>query len=88
MPGHDAERFREPARGARDAAALLPLVAALLLTPPLVLIFDAPAEIAGVPLTVLYVFGVWAAVIIASAMLARRLGRLEPQAEGDEEAGG
>ncbi|WP_187968515.1 hypothetical protein [Aquibium microcysteis] len=68
-------------RGARDAAAILPFVSVVLLFPPIVYIFAAPVSVAGVPLIVLYLFGVWAAIILAAWIVSRRL-----QPEGDEPA--
>ncbi|WP_332684879.1 hypothetical protein [Bosea sp. (in: a-proteobacteria)] len=59
-------------QGARDAAALLPIAATVLLLPPFILIFAAPAFVFGVPLIVAYVFGVWAVVIFAAWLVARR----------------
>lgn len=77
-------------QGARDAAMVLPFVAMLLLMPPLVLIFTAPLHVAGIPLIVLYIFGVWGAVILGAFLTARRLaslreeaGDLEPPDTGD-----
>lgn len=63
-------------QGTRDAATVLPFVAGVLLMPPLIHIFAAPVTIAGIPLIVVYVFLVWAAVIIGAYVLARRLARL------------
>ncbi|MDN2579842.1 hypothetical protein [Aquibium sp. ELW1220] len=60
-------------RGARDAAAILPFVSVVLIFPPLVYIFAAPVAVAGVPLIVLYLFGVWAAIILAAYLVSRRL---------------
>jgi hypothetical protein len=54
-----------------DAATLLPIAAAILLLPPFILVFSAPVLIAGVPLIVVYVFGVWAAIILCAWLLAR-----------------
>ena len=48
-------------QGTRDAASLLPVAAAILLLPPVIVVFAAPVLIAGIPLIVVYVFGVWAA---------------------------
>jgi hypothetical protein len=62
-------------KGARDAATLLPFAAAVLLLPPFVLVFAAPVLVAGVPLIVIYVFGVWAAVILGAWLLSRRHAR-------------
>lgn len=56
----------------RDAATLLPVAAAVLLLPPFILVFAAPVLIAGIPLIVVYVFGVWAAIVLCAWMVARR----------------
>lgn len=68
---HDAD-----AQGAKDAATVLAFVAAALLLPPIVLIFAAPVLVGGIPLIVIYIFGVWAVVIAAAWLVARRLARL------------
>lgn len=57
----------------RDAAALLPALAVLLLMPPVITLFTGPHTVGGVPLIVAYLFGVWLALIVAAALLARRL---------------
>lgn len=57
----------------RDAAALLPALAVLLLMPPVMTLFTGAYKLGGVPLIVAYLFGVWLALIVAAAMLARRL---------------
>jgi hypothetical protein len=58
----------------RDAAALLPALAALLWMPPVVTLFTGAHTLWGVPLIVVYLFGVWLTLIVAAALLARRLG--------------
>ena len=77
-------------QGARDAATVLPVVTSILLMPPVILIFAVPAALAGIPLILIYIFGVWAAVIAAAVLLARRLGRPAGRSDGEEppEAGG
>lgn len=76
---------RDPeAHGARDAATVLPVVTAILLMPPVVLIFAAPATVAGIPLVVVFIFGVWAAAIAAALLLARRLSARAPASVGEE----
>lgn len=72
-------------RGARDAAAILPFVSVVLLFPPIVYIFAAPVTVAGVPLIVLYLFGVWAAIILAACLVSHRL---KPDAEHAESPAG
>jgi hypothetical protein len=59
----------------RDAATALPFVAAALLMPPLIGIFVSSIAPGGIPLIVLYIFTVWAMVILGAFVLARRLGR-------------
>jgi hypothetical protein len=56
-----------------DAAVLLPCVGLLLLMPPFIGLFSPRLTLFGIPLLVLYLFGVWAALIAATAVLARRL---------------
>lgn len=59
----------------RDAATLLPVLGLVLLMPPVVTLFVAAgADVAGVPLVVVYVFGTWLGLVAAAAWLARRLG--------------
>ncbi|WP_366554867.1 DUF6332 family protein [Aquibaculum sediminis] len=71
----------------RDAATVLPFAAAVLLAPPVVLIFAAPQLLFGIPLIVLYMYGVWAAAILAAYVIARRLERLDADG-GREDADG
>lgn len=58
---------------ARDAATLLPILGLFLLMPPVITLFAVHFEMFGVPLIVVYLFGVWLALIICAALLARRL---------------
>jgi len=69
----DAEGREASERGIRDAASVLPFLATVLLAPPIILIFAAPVRLAGIPLIVVYIFGVWAAVILAALLLSRGL---------------
>lgn len=62
-----------PSPRLRDAAVVLPLVGLFLLMPPVITLFVRPAEIAGVPLIVAYLFGVWLALIGCAALLGRRI---------------
>lgn len=63
-----------PSGRLRDAARLLPVLGLVLLMPPVITLFAASrAELAGVPLLVVYVFGTWIGLIAAAARLARRL---------------
>ncbi|MEO0999520.1 MAG: hypothetical protein AAFW69_02770 [Pseudomonadota bacterium] len=69
-------------RRLRELAGLLPVAGLLALLPPLVGLFAEPVRARGVPLILLYVFGVWIALIVGTRMLARRL------AAEEEEDGG
>ncbi len=62
-------------QGARDAAGILPVATAILLLPPIILIFAAPGLVGGAPLILIYIFSVWAIAILVAACLARRLGK-------------
>lgn len=73
-------------RKARDRALILPVIGAILLLPPVARIFELDVRIGGVPLLAVYVFAVWAALIVGAAALSRRLGGPEPAAD-DAEAG-
>jgi len=57
----------------RDAAALLPALAVFLLMPPVITLFTGTYTVGGVPLIVVYLFGVWLALIVAAALLVWRL---------------
>lgn len=60
-------------RKARDAGLILPLAGCVALTPPVARVFAVDAQILGVPVVVAYVFAVWAGLILAAFLLARRL---------------
>lgn len=73
----------EPGERARDAAVLLPVLGLFLLMPPVIGLFALPLRVAGVPLIVLYLFGVWFALLLGAAWLAwvHRARRSAPPAE-------
>ena len=60
-------------RKARDRAMILPLIGLILLTPPVGGIFHLGTKVAGVPFTLVYVFVVWALLIVGAMALSRRL---------------
>lgn len=82
------EDWEARTRRARDVANILPLAAALLLLPPIILLFAVPATIGHVPLIAIYVYLVWAIVILFAFVVARRLGAVEqdPGPSPDERA--
>lgn len=57
----------------RESAALVLALGIALLLPPLALIFAKIFSLWGVPLPVLYVFGVWSALIVGIGLISRRL---------------
>lgn len=72
MPSHAADRVRDR-RKIRDRSSILVMVGVILLMPPAVGVFDLPVGIGGIPLALIYLFGVWAALIAGAALLAGRL---------------
>lgn len=72
---------------APDAAIVLPLFGLFLLMPPIITLFASGLDIEGVPLIVVYVFGVWGALIVCAALLARRLDPAQPAQEAPPEIG-
>lgn len=61
------------ARKARDAGVILPVFGAVALTPPVAWIFSIDTQLFGIPLVVLYVFVVWAVLILGARGIARRI---------------
>lgn len=74
---------QEPPERARDAAVLLPVLGLFLLMPPVIGLFALPLRVAGVPLIVLYLFGVWFTLVLGAALMAwvLRARRAAPPAE-------
>jgi len=69
---------------ARDRSMVLLLAGLTLLMPPVGGIFQLDAKIAGVPFTVVYLFVVWAMLILCGWRLARRLGRVGAAGDGGD----
>jgi O-antigen/teichoic acid export membrane protein len=57
------------------AAVLLPFLGLFLLMPPVVQLFAQERDLGGVPLIVIYLFGVWLGLIVSAAWLSRYLAR-------------
>ena len=60
-------------RKLQSAALFLTIFGAMLILPPLVLLFNIEARFLGVPVEVLYLFAAWLALIGATAWFSRRL---------------
>ena len=78
-PEHEAERAPDPGR-ARDVARIVTLLGAVLLLPPVVVLFATDVRVGGLPLIVVYLFGVWLALIGCARVLAHRLEPPPPDA--------
>ncbi len=75
-------------RKARDRALILPAVGTMLFLPPIAQIFEINARVGGVPVVVLSIFAIWAALVLGAAILSRSLGEPElPANDADEEPG-
>jgi hypothetical protein len=60
------------AEGARERLALIFLIGALLINFPILAIFNRSLTVGGIPVLYLYLFGVWAAGIVAAWLMVRR----------------
>jgi hypothetical protein len=58
---------------ARDAILAVTVFGSLLLLPPILPFFDRHVSVLGMPLIVVYVFGIWLALIGLAWLLSRRL---------------
>ncbi len=67
------EKQPHSTRKITDRALILPLLGCFLLLPPLAGIFQLDFRIYGIPVTALYLFGVWAVLIAGAAWLSRPL---------------
>lgn len=59
----------------RDAVALMVLLGTWLVMPPMLDVVNQPTSIFGIPTIVVYVFAVWAGMILFTRLIARRAGR-------------
>lgn len=69
-------------RKAQDRAMILPIIGFALLMPPFGTAFELDAKIAGVPFTLIYLFAVWAGLILCGWRLSRVLSDADPGAGG------
>ena len=68
-------------RKTRDRALIVLLIGIALLMPPMAGIFHLDTKILGLPATLVYLFSVWAGLIIATAILSRALRKANDQQE-------
>ena len=69
-------RSRRPSR-ARDRALVLLIAGVALLMPPIAQMFHVDGKIASVPTTMIYLFLVWAGLIVLAYRLARPLADMD-----------
>lgn len=74
-------------RKLESAALFLTIFGAMLIMPPLVLLFNATTRVFGVPTEVIYLFVVWLALIAATRWFSQRLPHDVPPEEKPEEQG-
>jgi hypothetical protein len=71
-------------RKARDIAGVAPVLFAILIMPPFVHLTAGAPPLAGIPAIVVYLFGIWIAVIVLTAWNVRRLARAEGLERGSD----
>jgi hypothetical protein len=72
-PGQPLARLALARRKRRDAAIALPLAGVVLFVSPLLDLAAGAGRLADVPVAVIYIFGVWFALIACTARMAQRL---------------
>jgi hypothetical protein len=85
LPGLDGMEILRRLR-ASAATSALPVIGFALLMPPFGRIFELDIKIAGVPFTLVYLFAVWALLILCAWRLSRRLGTEMGDPRGDRNA--
>ncbi len=75
-------------RKTRDRALILVLTGLALLTPPLANVFHLDAKIGGIPVALIYLFAIWALLILGAQRLAAALRRMDDaQDDGSRDDG-
>ena len=70
-------------RRVRDRSVILLLIGLALLVSPMAGIFEIDAKLGGIPVTLIYLFAVWAGLIAGAAALSRRLRNGPDRAESE-----
>lgn len=76
MPRPRGTAFHET-RKREHAAFVLPVFGALMLLPPILMVFQIPQRVFGVPVEAVYLFSVWIVLIAGSVVASRLLPRPE-----------
>lgn len=69
-------------RNAREKSVILLVLGLALLLPPMAGIFQMDTKVFGVPVTLIYLFAVWAGLILGARLLSRHL--TDQRAHGTE----
>ena len=70
-------------RRVRDRSVILLLIGLALLVSPMAGIFEIDAKLSGIPVTLIYLFAVWAGLIVGAALLSRQLRNSSERAESE-----
>lgn len=62
-----------PSRRFADLSIVAPILGMILLAPPVIGLFASAGSVFGAPAIVFYTFGIWFAMIVVAAVLARKL---------------
>lgn len=71
--GHSSEPASSTNGRTRETALLILCLAIVFLLPPIILIFNKPATLFGIPISAVYLFFIWLLMILANALTARHL---------------
>ena len=66
-----------PSRRLNDMAIVAPFLGFVLLAPPVIGLFATDGTLFGAPVILVYLFAVWFSLILAAAVLSRKLARSE-----------
>lgn len=67
----------------KERAIMLPVLAFLLLTPPILLIFNSATLIFGIPLLYIYAFSVWGILMITGMLLTKSLQKADNEQQSE-----
>lgn len=67
------KNLQPPRRKTLDRSIILLIVGAVLLMPPIIGISLIDSKLGGIPIPVLYVFLIWAVLIVSAAILSKPL---------------
>jgi cytoskeletal protein RodZ len=70
----------------RDTIMVLTLIGTWLMMPPMLEVFQNSSSILGMPMIVVYLFGVWLALIMTTALVVRRIRSSDDSVEPASEA--